>query len=93
MNIRSNHSFAPQVPQGEISANSVPLVWQTSRYKPNTQFADTNGLGRYVIASSGASCELRLHGQRIGTFTIDDAKRRAQAGADAVRANGEGQMK
>jgi hypothetical protein len=65
------------------------LVWQTSRFKPNTQFADTNGLGRYVIASSGASCELRLHGQRIGTFTIDDAKRRAQAGVDAVRATDE----
>jgi hypothetical protein len=64
------------------------LVWKSARAE-GTILADVGGkLGRYMIEHCHSGrFELRHQGQPIGMFaTVDEAKARAQAGADSAHA-------
>jgi hypothetical protein len=68
--------------------NMTALVWKPARAEGSI-FADVgDNLGRYVIERCHSGrFELRHHSRPIGIFTnIDEAKARAQAGADTARA-------
>jgi len=69
-------------------AHQRTLVWKSARAE-GTILADVGGnLGRYIVERcKSGRFELRHQGQPLGLFnTADEAKARAQAGADSARA-------